>query len=50
MINRILKTLIVIILIITAYMLGRLSMQKDLYSLTGRIYELEMQVEYLKEM
>ena len=33
-----------------SYMLGTLSKQKDLNSLTDRIYELEIQINDLKEM
>ena len=45
--TKIIQILIVIILIIMSYMVGQLSMQKDLYELSGRIYELEIEINHL---
>jgi len=42
--HKAIQILIVLILIITAYMLGRLSMQEDLAALTERIYQLETEI------
>ena len=42
--NKTIQILIVLLLIITAYMLGRLSMQEDLVALTERIHQLEVEI------